>query len=251
MRQRAIISLTMLTTLSCFSNAFADPGSIVVTGYGEVRTPPDIATATFDLRGEGASPDIATTNLVKKSDAVVSGISTIAKAKLKITTGKMNVTAVRGTNCDSDDYGRPRLSTGNCAVSGYLATMDMKAEISPPTEAGTVVGLAARLGGENANLSDFSLRDPTDAQKRALAAALSDARSKALVIAESAGMHLGSLLNVKDRTTEGEDFSEDANELRMVAPAQMAMMRPPVAVVLTPEPLLTSAQLTVTYSVAP
>ncbi|OYU68888.1 MAG: hypothetical protein CFE28_02100 [Alphaproteobacteria bacterium PA2] len=251
MRQGAIISLTMLAALSCFSKAFADPGSIVVTGYGEVRTPPDIATATFDLRGEGASPDIATTNLVKKSDAVIRGISAITKAKLTIATSKLNVTAVRAANCDPEGDGRSRLSAGACAVSGYLATMEMTAEISPPTEAGTVLGLAVRLGGENANLYRFSLRDPTDAQRQALTNALSNARSKALAIAEGAGMHLGPLLNVRDRATEDYGFSDNVTAPLMDSPVAMAIMPPPVPVVMNPEPVLTSAQIIVTYSVAP
>lgn len=249
MSVRAIGSLAALAALSWFSSALADPANIVVTGSGEVRTPPDIATATFEIRGEGATPDAATTNLVKKSDAVVGGISSIIKAKLAITTGKMNVNAVRGPGCKSDDDERPRLSTGDCAVSGYVATVNMKAQVSPPSEAGTVLSLAARLGGENANLSDFSLRDPTDAQKKALAAALVDARGKALAIAEGAGMHLGALLNVKDRTSEGEVYGDDVTEVVVTAPKLQP--RPPVAVALKPEPIVTSAQLTVSYSVAP
>lgn len=227
----------------------AEPASIVVTGNGTAHTQPDLANVTFEVRGEGATPDAATLSLVKKREAVETSIVSIEGAKLAVTSGRMGIEAVRGKDCKEDYEDSPKLSTGDCAVMGHVATIQIKAKVSPASIAGTVVGVAARLGAEEATVSSFEIRDEAGARRRAVAAALVDAKEKARAIAEGTGGHLGVLISVKDSAASFQPH-DDLMEVQVTAQPRL-QPRPPVSIELKPEPIATSAQLVATYTVAP
>lgn len=240
---------TLVSVLAGGSLAAAEPASIVVTGNGTVHTQPDLATVTFEVRGEGATPDAATLSLVKKREAVETAIVSIEGAKLAITTGRMGIEAVRGKGCKDNYDDSPKLSAGDCAVTGHVATIQIKAKVSPPSIAGTVVGLAARLGADDASVSGFELRDEVGARTQAVAAALANAKEKARAIAEGTGGHLGVLVSVKD-SAAGVQPDDDLMEVQVTAQRRL-QPRPPVSIELKPEPIATSAQLVATYTLTP
>jgi uncharacterized protein YggE len=222
--------------------------TITVVGVGEVKTDPDIANLAFSVRGEGSSADVATRGLVAKQKAIIDGLGALGSGKMEIRTGEVRLDETRAAGCGDDDD-NPRLSTGKCAVTGYLASISVSVRMDSVKNAGTAVGLAARLGASNAHASDFDILKHDDAARRAAAAALADAHNRAEAIASAAGEKLGPVVKVTDEAATTID-SEDIVVTGARVPAPVMVMPPPVAVDVRPEPISTTARLTVTYAIA-
>jgi uncharacterized protein YggE len=250
MKAAGLLLTSLLVALA--GPAVADPPTIVISGVGQVLTPPDVAKATFSLRGEGSTPDAATSALVKVLDAVRSGLASLPNAELSVTTDEMHVDAVRGEDCGGRYSGdATKLSTGVCAIKGYVATLEVNAEILPAEDVGTMLGLAARLGADNSGVAEFDLKDSSDAERRATAIALDDAHKKAKAIADGSGVKLGPIIMVADSMAIAMDIRPPpANKAAPSGPPQL-QPRPPVAVALRPDFVVTKAQLAVTYAILP
>jgi uncharacterized protein YggE len=244
------VSIVLGTLAACAAPANAadgtTPPTITVVGVGEVKTDPDIANLTFSVRGEGSSADAATRGLVARQKAIIDGLGALGSGRIEVRTGEVRLDETRAAGCGDDDGDNPRLSTGKCAVTGYLASIRVTVRMASAKDAGTAAGLAARLGASNARASDFEILKPGDAARRAAAAALADAHNRAEAIAAAAGEKLGPVVKVTDEAataTEGDEIVVTA----LRAPAQVAP--PPIAVDIRPESISTTARLTVTYTI--
>lgn len=245
----SILLAAALTATPAAGTATGEPSRIRVTGHGKVSTDPDVASLSFAIRGEGTSTDDAARALSRKRAAIAEGLAGLLGPKAVLRTGDLSMIEVRDRACfgtDGDDD-RPKLSTGACAVRGYIAVMEGALRISPVKDAGTALSLASRLGAVNARLSGFSLGSGSTARQRAEAAAMADARARAAAIAAASGARLGRLLSVED--PEARSGGQDIVVTGMRSPAAFAPA--PVAIDITPEPVDTTATLIVTYAIAP
>ncbi len=224
--------------------------AIEVIGSATVRTAPDIATIAYALRGEGATADQATATLVAVQKAVESGLASLLGGAAELSTGTVALVETRDRSCD-DMRGRPRLSQGACAPTGYLATLDSSIRTTTVDKAGTAVGLAARLGARDARLTGYRLADPAEAVKRATLAAIGDARTRAEAAATGAGVKLGPLLFIKDQTS-APDLLVTARSFASAPPLPAAPPPPPpIKIGLKPQPIETRAQVVLRYAIAP
>lgn len=222
---------------------------IQVTGSATVETAPDIAVLSITLRGEGRTADDATRQLATRQKAVTGGLAALLGADGEPKTGDVTVTQARGEGCadGADDDGKPRLSTGRCAVTGYIATMQMTLRTRQVTKAATAAGLASRLGASEARLDGFGLADPDAARTRARAAAVMAARRQAEALANGAGVRLGEVMTIRDQM----DYDVVVTGARKSPAAPPAQMSPaPVEIEATPRPIDTRAQVFVAYAIA-
>jgi uncharacterized protein len=209
---------------------------IVVGGYGEVKTIPDIATISYTARGEGPTSDDAVRAMAAAEARISGAVQTIDKTA-QPQTSEVKVAAVRSDDCKEREYGPVELSTGACAISGYVATQSVTVRTAAVNDAGTMVGLISRVGAMDPTISSFVLRDPRPAQQQAMAAALADAASKAATIASASHVQLGPIMNIA---------TSAQNQLQAIVVTGSREMRntppppPPVTVKLTPEPITTS-----------
>jgi uncharacterized protein YggE len=244
-------SILLLLALTCAPApvlaAEQIPPRITVNGTGSVKTAPDLAAIDFSVRGEGATSDGAVSALVGRRKQIEAGLASFGAA-IELRTGLVSVSEVRGKDCQR--YGPPQLSVGDCAILGYLAELPFTIRTAQVAKAGTIVGLIGRLEGISPRISNFSLADPKVAQRRAIAAALADAKDKAEAIAAGTGTHLGRLL----QATNASYAQPEANEI-IVTGSRLAPPPPPppppITVDLTPQPIETAAQVTVAYEIAP
>ena len=105
-------------------NEATPPPTVEVIGIGTVKSPPDIARLSFDIRGEGTTADKATQALVDRQKDVVDALTgLLGSAPIAIHTSGMKIEASRSPDCKGDDdySDQPRLSTGPCAILGYVA----------------------------------------------------------------------------------------------------------------------------------
>jgi hypothetical protein len=168
-------------------------------------------------------------------------------------TGDVRVTPVRSDDCKETDYGSPQLSSGPCAVLGYVATQNVTVRTGAVTSAGTMVGLIGRGGGFGARINNFDLRDSRAAQRQATTAALSDAAEKASAIAAATHVSLGTILSINTAPRQGGEEVLVTGLRRPAAEMDspvLASPPPPVPVKVTPEPITTTANVTVTYAIS-
>lgn len=222
---------------------------IAVSGSGSVETPPDLATVQFRVVGEGDTSDAAVAALVAKRGRIAAGLAALDR-RIEPRASEVSVAEVRGTDC-RQEYDRPRLSTGPCAITGYIATIQMTVRTGAVKQAGTLVGLIGRLGGSDPRLTAFTLADPGAAQRRAIAAALLDAKVKAQAIAQGTGVTLGRLLSASNSSYGGYQPVVEVTGSRLEPPPPPPPAPPPpIAVDLTPRAIETQAQVSVTYEIA-
>jgi uncharacterized protein YggE len=268
----AVIIATMLSTPALAQTR--PPASIVVSAVGKVETPPDVATLRLSIRGEGKTPDAAVTALAEKQKAVLSGLRSL-DPKMDVRTGSIAIREVRSGDCsngmffdtadaemvaDQLEAAADQLeaeagavaSGGNtppakkpCNVIGRIAQIEATVLLASVKDAGTAVGLAGRLGANQARVVTFGLRDETGALRRAVADAMRHARAQAEAIASASGAKLGPIISVEDSARRdsmamAEIVSRDGYREPPAAP--------PIIVDITPTPVLTNARLTVTFT---
>ncbi|WP_137863879.1 MULTISPECIES: SIMPL domain-containing protein [unclassified Sphingomonas] len=225
--------------------------TIQVLGVGTVEEAPTIAHISFKLRGEGKGSDDALRALVARKEAVARDMGALAEAKFRLETGDVGINEVRGRDCRgaSEDEDTPRLSTGACAVLGYVAMMEASVDVSPVALAGTLSGLASRAGASEVRLSRFRTADPRAAQQRAMAAAVANGQEQAQAIAAASGAKLGRLVRVSDQNG-GYAMADQLQGLAASGSQREARMREPVAVEITPQAITTTARLVLVYEIA-
>lgn len=245
----------MLLAIAAPASAQDEPApraTINVVGYGKVTSPPTVASIDYWVAGEGKTPDAASGALAEKQRAVSRGLSGLLGRDAQISGGNVVVIETRSPECKGpNSYGaQPQLSEGACTVTGYIATLQGNIRTSAVTKAGTAVGLAVRLGARDARLQQFLLADEADAQRRAMADALADARRRAEALASGSGAKLGEVVSIRDQNSgmRGELMVTGANA-RMDAPPPPPPP-PPVEIELTPRPIETVAQVYVSYAIA-
>jgi uncharacterized protein YggE len=229
----------------------ADPPRIVVNGYGNVKTPPNVATITYDVVGEGKSSDEALKALVAIAARVEQRLLTL-DPDIQPKSSTLSVVGVRGTDCKTNDYDEddhPKLSSGVCAIAGYVAKQGYSAKTQRIADVGTMVGLAGRNGAKRPEINSFDIADTKAAKNRAIAAALADARSKAEAVAQGSGVGLGAMVAVQLDGASNRDLDEAivVTGSRLVRPEIDAPA--PITVKMSPRPIDTSASVTVTYSI--
>ena len=251
MRVVAGFGLLMLSAAASAQVPADDRPTIQVAGRGTVSTPPDVATLDYWVKGEGQTADEASAALARKNKAIVGGLAALLGQGTQASSGNVIVIQAHGKECDDNrGYGsQPRLSTGACAVTGYLATLQGQVRTAAVDKAGTAAGLAARLGASDARLQSFDLSDKSAAQRRATAAALKDARAKAETIAAGSAVRLGPLLSVTDQNGMygAEIVRVSGASIASAPPAPVA----PIAIDVRPRPVETVAQLVVRYAILP
>ena len=221
--------------------------TIVVMGAGSVQTPPDTATLSFTVRGEGATPDAATSAMAGLQKAVIQGLRSLDR-KLEVQTGSVTIAQTRSSDCRDDDYRSRQLSTGACAVTGRVASITTTIIIHSVKDAGTAVGLAGRLGASDASIEHFGLSDDADASRRALASAFAQAHAKAEAIAAASGAKLGPIVSVSDSYADVLRKSSSM-VVDSIQAQDLGRLPEPVVVDVSPKPVETTMRLTVIFSI--
>jgi uncharacterized protein len=224
--------------------------SIQVVGTATVSTKPDTANLLYWVTGEGKTADEASTQLAAKHKAISEGLAGLLGGGTRLSSGEVIVIETREPACDgaANYNSRPRLSTGACAVTGYLARLQGTVRTDAVEKAGTAAGLAARLGASDARLQGFFLRDTEAAQRRATAAAIADARAKAEAMAAGAGVRLGSLITLNDQNSSGEPIVVEGRKFG--ESRNLAVAPPPVSIDVSPSPIETRARVHARYAIA-
>lgn len=190
MTRLAALALTALATAAAADEA---PRTLTVQGQGQVAQAPDIAVLTGGV--------IATAGTAADAMAQMSGQMADV------------LTLVRDTGVAARDVQTSALSLypryaerrgdSEPQITGFEARSDLTITVRDLDQLGALLDQMVGQGANTLNGLSFALSDPKAAQQDARRAAVADARARAEVLAEAAGVALGPLLSLTEGGTSG------------------------------------------------
>ncbi|WP_405405797.1 SIMPL domain-containing protein [Paracoccus sp. Ld10] len=170
----------------------AGPSRLTVSGTGQTRVAPDMATVQLGVTTQADSAAAAMEQNSTQQGAVIEALTGAGIDQAQIQTSGLNLNPLM-------QYGENRAPT----VTGYQATNTVAVRVSDLARLGEVLDAIVTAGANEINGITFSREDGGDAQDQARRDAVADARRKADLLAEAAGVDLGPVLTLRDIQTGG------------------------------------------------
>ena len=210
MRKLTALILALMV-LAGSAAALADT-EITVAGTGNILVPADTAVVNIGV-------NIRDRNALKAQQRANEVIAAVRKTLTEngIAAEDINTGYVELFTIYDYDY-----SSGSDAVSMYTANSMLAIQLKDMTQVGKVIDLAFGAGANSLNGVSFSASDTDAARKEALKAAVEQARVKAEVLAEAAGLKITGI----EAINEGGTYSFDSglNNFRAKGMADEAAM---------------------------
>lgn len=162
--------------------------TIAVTGVGEAVGTPDMANLTIGVDAEGATAAEALRKNSAQMDATIKSLADAGVEKKDIQTSNLSV----GAKYDYSPDGRPP------RIVGYQATNAVSVKLRNIDKAGAVIDKAVGVGANRLDSIWFSFADPKPILNLARKNAVADARERAALYADAAGVKLGPILQISD-----------------------------------------------------
>lgn len=192
-------ALAASTALALGAPATAAPGAgsasmcpppmsrLTVTGQGESRVAPDLAMIQLGVTTQAPSAAEAMRQNAAQQAAVIEALTGAGIGQAEIQTSGLNLNPMM-------DYGEGRAP----AVTGYQATNMVAVRVREVARLGEILDAIVGAGANEINGISFTRDDSASAEDEARRAAVEDARHKAEVLAEAAGLTLGPVLVLRD-----------------------------------------------------
>lgn len=185
-----LFALFLLTPASATS--FAD-SEITVSGTGEVMVPAD--TAIVSLGVSAVDREVLTAQ--SKANEAIAAIreALIAKGirESDINTDYINIYAMY-------DY-----SGGTEQLTAYNANSTLAIRVTNIDQVGEAIDAAFGAGANTLNGISFSASDTKEAQQKAIRAAVEDAKEKAQILADAAGLEIRGIEDIVEQGTYSSD----------------------------------------------
>ena len=222
-----ILSIALALTAS-FALADTD---ISVTGTGEIRVSADTAVINLGV----SSRD---TDVLKAQQQVNTSIAAIRKALMaqgvkeeNITTDFMNIYAMYDYQNDQE------------RLAAYNANTTLAIKVNDMDMVGSLIDVAFAAGANTLNGISFSASDTEDAKAEAMKKAVADARQKADILAEAAGLRITGI----DSINEGGVYSYENNIGNVYGKGMGVEASEDAGTVVNAAKLVVSASVTVTF----
>lgn len=171
------------------------PGPIAkltVTGEGQSSAQPDLATISLGVSTRAATAAEAMAQNAEAQSKVIEALKADGIEARDIQTSGLNLSPM----IDYQDGQPPRLT-------GYAAQNMVTVRVRDIAALGGVLDKLVASGANEINGISFSREDMTEALDKARSAAIADARHRAEVMAEAAGMKLGPLMSLSEAQMGG------------------------------------------------
>lgn len=180
----ALVSLAGVLQPSGARSAAGDPpaGGITVTGTGTATVTPDGATMSFGTVSQARTAADALAAASQAVARVIDALRSAGIAKKDLQTSEVSLS--------------PRTSGNGDEVTGYTATNTVTANIRELGSLGRAIDAAVAAGGNQVYGPGLLSSDQDAAYRRALRAAVADARAKAETLASASGVSLGTIRTI-------------------------------------------------------
>ncbi|MES2416523.1 MAG: SIMPL domain-containing protein [Patescibacteria group bacterium] len=195
--------LLCLLTLSALFHSAGRKGNkenqniITVTGHGEVKAIPDIATFSLSIRAEAKT--------VKEADAKVAVIekkvldflktSNILEKDIKTESVSFNPKYESKNIAPCTQYG---CTSSNPIIVGYESYENITVKVRNTDDAGAIKQGLGALGVENLYGPNFAIDDEDTLKADARKQAIDDAREKAKILSRDLGVRLGHITSFNE-----------------------------------------------------
>ncbi len=197
-----------------------------VTGNGQVKAAPDLATLRFGISAEASLAEDAQTLLSERMQLIEEAL-----AGLGVFKGDRSQQDITLYPIQDQEKATP-------VTTGYNASTILTVSVRKVEQAGNIIGAMIELEGVEVQSVEFALVNETAAYREALDAAMTDAVEKAEVMAATAGVKITAPALVEEISVAGE--AADATVLTITGEELLGM---PV----TASQISISAQVLVEY----
>lgn len=199
---RILIVLSVL--LATLTPALADPAKrqITVSGQGSVEAVPDMATIVLGVTHQAAEAADAMAQVRTESAAIIRELTELGVADQDMQTRSLSLSPVWSNRRNSNDA-PPK-------ITGFVARNTLMIRVR---DLETLGGLLDAVLGRGANYFSglrFGLQNPDPLVDAARKDAVADARAKAELLAEAAGVRLGAVMSITDHGDSGPVMMEAA-----------------------------------------
>lgn len=215
----ALISLTLATALA--SPAFA-AGTMQMSGHGEIMAKPDTAYVTSGVTSQAATAKDALAANTTDMTALIAVLKDAGVAEEDIQTSgfAVNPNYIYSDQRDANGYQLPP------KISGYTVTNSVTVHVRDLSILGTMLDKEVSVGANTINGINFAVEDPSALYDQARKAAFADAKGKADLYADAAGVGLGAIENI----SENQGYTQPPQPYLYKATAAAADRSAPVPV---------------------
>jgi uncharacterized protein YggE len=209
------IALTAALAVPATAQDYRGPGTITIQGHGEVSGAPDTAFVTSGVTTQGATAREA---LDANTKAMAELIATLKAAGIEdrdIQTSGFSVSPnyVYSDERDANGYTLPP------KINGYQVYNTVNVRVRQIATLGAVLDRAVTVGANTINGVTFSVADPSRLYDDARRAAFKDARSKARLYADEAGLDLDRIRSISEQQGYGQPQPYMMRDMAMSAEA--------------------------------
>lgn len=169
----------------------ADPAAvqrtIVVNGEGEASAAPDMAIVSIGVQTEALTAADALRQNSANMAATIDKLKKLGIAERDIQTSGLSV----NPRYNYQDNRSPK-------VIGFTASNNVTVRLRKLDNAGSVIDEAVQSGANTLGGISFSFSDPKPLLEAARKDAVADAKAKAAVLTQAAGVRLGRLVNIQE-----------------------------------------------------
>lgn len=154
---------------------------------------PDTAIVRLGVTGEADEPEAALADNNRQMGQVFQRLDELGIPRADIQTSVLGLHPVRE---------EPAQPGGDAAISGYRATNQVSITIEQVAKAGELLAEVVAAGANQVQGIEFRLNDRDDLLAQARAEAIADARRVAEQLAGAAGVRVGPVVSITDRSAD-------------------------------------------------
>lgn len=183
----AAAALLAFAALPALSQSALPPPQITVTGEGRVDARPDMASISIGVTTQARTAAEAMAQNSAQLALVLENLrgAGIADADLQTSNLSLNPNWTQS-------------SAGQAEINGYVASNQLSVRVRALDRLGQVLDAAVKDGANTLNGISFGLADPEPALNEARKRAVADARARADLLTQAAGVGLGAVLSITE-----------------------------------------------------
>lgn len=192
--QASLIAALIATGFTTMAQAEQQPAQITVTGMGEVRAAPDVASLSL---GVTTQADTATAAMSQNNAAVAAVMQRLSAAGVEprdMQTANLSL---------NPDWSTASGDGQRAAISSYTVSNQLTVTVRQLAELGKVLDAAVADGANTLNGLSFGLAQPKPALDDARKAAVKDAQARAALLVDAAGLKLGRVVSISEQQGYG------------------------------------------------
>lgn len=178
--------------------------SINVDGTGSAVSMPDVATFSFTVSEMAKTVVDAQTKATAKTNSVLKSVRDQGVADKDISTESYNINPhydYQTAMCPANSSGVVSYCPGGKSVlTGYDVSQSIQIKVRDLAKAGAILTSVGSLGVQNVNGLNFSVDEPAKVQAEARNKAITDAKSKADLLAKQLGVRLTRVISFSENT---------------------------------------------------